>query len=252
MSSRHVPADLLEGNRRMAAVILAFVALTSIASLVLIAAFRFDVRAVASLGWLADGGDAARDLLRWGAIIDLASYLTMGVVILFVGERLRPRGAAVVAGLTTSGLGAVVVGAIGAAVLASAGPWLLADHAAGSPAAQDAARVTLDAIGRIVLAGLWGTLELSLLGAWLFGIGWLERSYAPRRAAVAMVGGVGMVAASVRTGITGRSLVEVAGPFDLLIVVAVFVGFAAFFGWLLAAAVMLWRASAAQPERDPS
>jgi hypothetical protein len=239
-------ADDERRNRPLAAVIVLFIALAAIASLVIVSAFRFDVPAVGRFSALIGGGGASLELLRWGAILDLGSYLTMGVVILFLGERLRAHSPGVVAALTTSGLGAVLVGAIGAAVLASVGPWLLSEHASGSPSVRDAARVGLDAMGRIVLAGLWGTLELSMLGAWLFGIGWLQRGGSPRQAALALFGGAAMVASSLRTGLTGRSLVEVAGPLDLIVVLATFVGFAALFGWLLAVALTLWRAPAAR------
>lgn len=205
----------------MAAVIVLLAVLEGAANPVLAAAFGFDLAAFAHFGLLLDRGPAAAELLRWGALLDMAGYLAFALVVLYVGQRLRQRNALVVASLTLSGLAALLIGAVGAVLLATVGPSLLVDYATAPTSAREAARVTLEALGRGVGAGLWGTLELALLGAWLIGVGWLLRREWPGFGGLAVLSGIGMVASSLRTGATGRTLPDVSGPLDLVIVLLI-------------------------------
>jgi hypothetical protein len=59
-----------------------------------------------------------------------------------------------------------------------------------------------------------------------------------------------MVASSLRTGATGRILVDVSGPVDLVIVLIIVGSLVLLFVWLLWLAVHLWRGPAA-PDRGP-
>jgi hypothetical protein len=169
-----------ERHRPMAAVIVLLALLEGVANPVLAAAFGFDLPAAAHFGSLLDRGPGAAELLRWGALLDMAGYLAFGLVVLYVGERLWRGNALIVASLTLSGIGAVLIGAVGAVLIATVGPSLLLDYATAPASAREAARVALEALGRGVAAGLWGTLELTLLGAWLIGVGWLLRREWPR------------------------------------------------------------------------
>lgn len=241
MADRMGGSSVWERRRPMAVVIVVFALLGGLATLVLAAALEFDLVAAGHLGSLFDLGASAVDLLRWGAFLDTVSYIALGVVILYVGERLWPRGRLIAALLTASGVAATLVGAIGAVLLATVGPALLTDYAAASPATREAARVALDALGRGVAAGLWGTLELALLGAWLLGVAWLLRREWPRFAGLAVLSGIGLLASSVRTGLTGRLVVEVAGPVDVVLVLAIAASLVLLFVWLLWLAVTLWR-----------
>ena len=225
----------------MAAFIVLVALLQAAATTVLAAAFGFDLPAAAHFGSLLDRGRGAAELMRWGALLDMAGYLALGLVVLYIGDRLWQRNRLVVASLTLSGLSAVLIGAVGAVLLATVGPSLILDHATGPASARDAARVTLDALGDGVAAGLWGTLELALLGAWQIGVGLLLRRDWPRLAGLALLSGIGMLASSLRTGATGRILTDVAGPVDLVIVVVIVASVALFFVWLLWLAGDLWR-----------
>jgi hypothetical protein len=230
-----------ERHRPMAAVIVLLVLLEGVATLVLAAAVGFDLSAAAHFGSLLDRGPGASELLRWGALLDTAGYLVLGLVVVYIGEQLWPSNALVVASLTLSGLGAVLIGAVGAVLLATVGPSLLLDYATASASAREAARVALDALGQGVAAGLWGTLELTLLGAWLIGVGWLLRRDWSRFGGLAVLSGIGMVASGLRTGATGRILVDVSGPLDLVIVLIIVGSLVLFFVWLLWLAARLWR-----------
>ena len=182
------------------------------------------------------GEDVAR-LLRWGALLDMASYLPMAVVVMYFHHRLRVRNPELVSLLTAGGLAYVLIGSIAGALLAAAGPPLIAGYAAASAEGREAARVVLAALGNAAMVGLWGTLELICIGFWYLGIGWLLRSDWRRFAVLSIVVGVGMLVASVRTGLTGRTLAEVNGPID--VVIAAPLGL--FFVWIFWLAVRLWR-----------
>src|SRR3990170_1516717 len=121
----------------MAAVIVLLAVLEGVANPVLAAAFGFDLAAFAHFGSLLDRGPAAAELLRWGALLDMAGYLAFGLVVLYVGERLRQRNALVVASLTLSGLAAFLIGAVGAVLLATVGPSLLVDYATAPTSARE-------------------------------------------------------------------------------------------------------------------
>lgn len=58
-----------------------------------------------------------------------------------------------------------------------------------------------------------------------------------------------MVASSVRTGVTGRIVVDVSGPLDLIIVLLIMASLVFLFVWLLWLAVLLWRGRPAVPRR---
>jgi hypothetical protein len=80
-----------ERHRAMAAVIVLFFAFEGLANPILAAAFGFEVAAAGQVGSLIDRDAAAVELLRWGALLDLGGYLALGLVILYVGERLWQR-----------------------------------------------------------------------------------------------------------------------------------------------------------------
>ncbi len=213
------------------------VALVIGASILLPAAYGFDLQAFAHPGSIVDKGEEVARLLRWGALLDMASYLPMAVVVIYFHHRLRQRNPELVALLTAGGLAYVLIGSISGALLAAAGPPLLAGYASASAAGQEAARVALEALGNASLVGLWGTLELICIGFWFLGIGWLLRSEWRRFAALSIVVGVAMLVASGRTGLTGRTLLEVNGPIDL----ATAAPLGLFFVWIFWLAVRLWR-----------
>jgi hypothetical protein len=55
-----------------------------------------------------------------------------------------------------------------------------------------------------------------------------------------VLSGIGMMASGLRTGATGRILVDVSGPLDLVIVLIIVGSLVLLFVWLLWLAVRLW------------
>jgi len=209
------------------------------ASILLPAAYGFDPQALAHPGSIVDKGQGVAQLLRWGALLDMASYLPFAVVVIYFHYRLRARNPERVALLTAGGLAYVLLGSVAGVLFAVVGPPLITGYATASAAGQEAARVTLEALGNAALVGLWGTLELIFIGTWFIGIGWLLRSDWRRFAMLSIVVGVAFLAASARTGLTGRTLVEINGPIDLVIAAPL----GLFFVWMLWLAARLWRGS---------
>ncbi|MBA3687509.1 MAG: DUF4386 family protein [Chloroflexi bacterium] len=227
------------GERRpsVAAAAVLSIVLGIAASILLPAAYGFDIQAIAHPGSIVDKGQGVAELLRWGALLDMASYLPMAVVVVYFHYRLRARNPELITLFTASGLAYVLIGSMAGVLLATVGPPLIEGYATASAGAQDAARVTLEALGNAALIGLWGTLELIFIGFWFIGIGWLMRSDWRRFAVLSTVVGVALLATSLRTGLTGRTLVEINGPLDLVVTAPL----GLFFVWELWLAMRLLR-----------
>jgi hypothetical protein len=227
------------GERRpfVAAAAVLSIVLVIAASILLPAAYGFDIKALAHPGSVVDKGQGVAQLLRWGALVDMLSYLPFAVLVVYFHYRLRARNPELLTLLTACGLAYVLIGSIAGVLLASAGPPLIAGYATASTGGREAARVALEAIGLATLVGLWGTLELIFIGFWFIGVGWLLRHDWRRFAILSIVVGAGMLIASARTGLTGRLVVEVNGPIDLVMDASL----SLLFVWELWLAVRLWR-----------
>jgi hypothetical protein len=164
-------------------------------------------------------------------------------VVMYFHYRLRGRNPELVALLTACGLAYVLIGSIAGVLLAAVGPPLIAGYADASPAGQEAARVTLETLGRVALVGLWGTLELIFIGFWFLGVGWLLRRDWPGFALFSIIVGVGMLASSARTGLTGRTIVDIDGPIDVLILALA----GLYIVWALWLAARLWPTASGGP-----
>lgn len=73
--------------------------------------------------------------------------------------------------LTACGLAYVLIGAMGAAILAAAWPSILASHAAAAPEEALLLRSNFALFTQLVYDGLWNTLEVLLAGVWWCGLG---------------------------------------------------------------------------------
>ncbi|HVL53157.1 MAG TPA: hypothetical protein VM344_02750 [Vitreimonas sp.] len=224
----------------IAAAAFAFIVLNNVTAVVLIfAAYRLDLQALAATASLVDLRPVDGVLFRWGMLIDMLGYLAFVPVAVFLHRRLGAiapgrREQGWVGVLTFCGVGFALIGAIGAAIFASAGAYLVETATGGWAGPAD---VTFGALAASVYVGLWGMLELLLYGIWLVGVGWLVRGEGRTFGWTAVIGGVGMLAYSARTMLTGEPPIPFDGWLDILI--AVGVGLALL--WLLWLAVRLWR-----------
>ena len=124
------------GERRpfVAAAAVASIVLGIGASILLPAAYGFDLQALAHPGSIVDKGQGIAQLLRWGALLDMASYLPMAVVVVYFHYRLRERKPELVALLTACGLAYVLIGSIAGVLMATVGPPLISGYATASAA----------------------------------------------------------------------------------------------------------------------
>jgi hypothetical protein len=163
-----------------AAALLVTVVLGTVSNLLFLGAFRFRRDWFDDPSLMVTGGAESAAFLRWASITDLFSYyLPTAVVALALGFALRPHGPVLARASMMAGLAYVLAGAIGAAVLATAGPMLL--HEYEQPGADRAAiAITFAVLIDVVFRAIWQLLNGVLLGVWWFGIGRLTRAEQPR------------------------------------------------------------------------
>ena len=124
---------------------------------------------------LSVGADGA-SLSRWGMILDmLGYYLPLLPVALFLWRWLGPRDPDWVLFYTSCGLGYILIGAIGAAILAAVHPPLINAYAQASVEQRPVLETVFSAVWNMVYGGMWNILEVLLAGIWFLGIGLLLR-----------------------------------------------------------------------------
>jgi len=104
-------------------------------------------------------------------VLSLGYYLIVLPLLVLLGQRLRSVNSDLAALASLAGFGYVLVGAIGAALLALIDPRLMDQYVTGSPAQRQTIAVVFDAITRGVAGGLWNVLEQVLLAGGLIGMG---------------------------------------------------------------------------------
>ena len=124
---------------------------------------------------LSVGADGAR-LLGWGLILDMFSYyLPLLPVALFLLHWLSPKSPNWVRFYTFCGVGYILIGAIGATILAATYPPLIRAYGQASAPQQVVLETIFGTITDLVYGGLWNILEVLLAGVWFIGIGLLLR-----------------------------------------------------------------------------
>ena len=203
-----------------------------VALVAFLAAYRFDTERLTDLPSIVGDRDAAA-ALRWAGLIDMSAYLPVAPVVIYFHRRMADRAPDLIGLLTFCGLAYVLLGSLGGTLFATVGPPLVEDG-------SDAARVTFAAFATMVAVGLWGTLELIGFGVWLVGVGWLLRAQSPAFGWLAIVAGIGSLLSAARTGMTGRSVGDLPGPLDFVVVGLLglalpwlaWLGFRLYRGWL--------------------
>ena len=224
-------------TRRVVAVCAWLAAVLPLVALVaFLAAYRFDAGRLTDLPSIVE--DRAAAALRWAGLIDMTAYLPVAPIVIYLHRRLADRGPDLIGLLTFCGLAYVLLGSLSGTLFATVGPPLIEDG-------SQAARVTFAALASVVTIGLWGTLELIGFGVWLVGVGWLLRAESSGFGTLAIVAGIGSLLSAARTGMTGRSVGDLPGLPDLVVVGLL--GLA--LPWLAWLGILLYRGWAAGPVR---
>ena len=79
-----------------------------------------------------------------------------------------------------AGLALVVIGSIGAVVMATAAPVLINQYHTASPAERQTLELVFGALYRAVVEGMWQTLETIPAAVWLLGTAIAARGRSPR------------------------------------------------------------------------
>ena len=137
-------------------------------------AMDFNMEASTNPALLLSVGADGANLWRWGMILDMFSYyLPLLPVALFLWRWLRSRNPDWVLFYTSCGLGYILVGAIGAAILAAVHPPLISAYAQAPVEQRPVLEAVFSAIGNMVYGGMWAMLDTLLVGIWFLGIGLL-------------------------------------------------------------------------------
>jgi len=141
------------------------------------AAMDFNMDAATNPALLIAVGADGASLSRWGMILDMIGYyLPLLPVALFLWRWLGSRDPDWVLFYTSCGLGYILIGAIGAAILAAVHPPLINAYAQASVEQRPVLETVFSAVWNMVYGGMWNLLEVLLAGIWFLGIGLLLRS----------------------------------------------------------------------------
>ena len=140
-------------------------------------ALDFNMEAATNPALLLSVGADGANLSRWGMILDmLGYYLPLLPVALFLWRWLGSRDPDWVLFYTSCGLGYILIGAIGAVILAAVHPPLINAYAQASVEQRPALETVFSAVWNMVYGGMWNILGELLAGTWFLGMGLLLRS----------------------------------------------------------------------------
>ena len=112
-------------------------------------------------------GPSGASLIRWGSLIDMFGYLSLAPVVLYL--RTRYSGSPQIDLFAAAGLALVLIGSIGAAAMATAAPPLISGYAMATAAQKTALVPAFATLYRVVVLGMWQTLETIPAAVWLLG-----------------------------------------------------------------------------------
>ena len=120
-------------------------------------------------------GTHGANLLRWGMILDmLGYYLPLLPVALFLQRWLEPKNPYWVRFYTICGLVYILIGAVGAGILAAVSPSLILAYGQASVEQRYVLETIFITMWNMVFGGMW-RLGGTLVGLWFLGIGLLLR-----------------------------------------------------------------------------
>jgi hypothetical protein len=132
---------------------------------------QYDFEAFADPMRLLHMADVDLKAVRAFMVLDMFGFYLLLAPIVLASHRFLARRTPWAQVLTACGLAYVLIGAIGAAILASAWPSILAAHAVAGPQEALLLRASFSLVTLLVYDGLWNMLEVLLAGAWWLGLG---------------------------------------------------------------------------------
>jgi len=163
-------------------------------------ATQFNFDAFANPALLLEMPDASPDYLRWFMYLDMFGYYLFLLPFVYYAHRKLEEKTAWASFLTFTGLGYVLIGAIGAAALAVVWPSLLIDYRLASVETREIYQANFLLANDFVAKGLWNSLEVFLCGTWWIGLGAFTVESSPLKVTTLILGlaciadGIGEVA----------------------------------------------------------
>lgn len=173
-----MPRSTSISSRAAIAFAVAAVTLELLAGLMYSAATGFSAGLTVEPSKLLASGPSGASLIHWGSLIDMLGYLSMAPVVVYLRDRYPS--ARYIDLFAAAGLAVVIIGAIGAASMATAAPALINDYVTASAAQKQALLPAFATLYRAVVLGLWQTLEAFPLTVWLLGTASAARREGPR------------------------------------------------------------------------
>jgi len=135
---------------------------------------------------LLGSGPTGASLIRWGSLIDMAGYLSIAPVVIYLRARYSTARYADL--YAAAGLALVVIGSIGAVSMATAAAPLINDYATAGAVQRQALSPAFATLYRAVVLGLWQTLETIPATVWLLGVASAARREGPQPLFLVLVG----------------------------------------------------------------
>ena len=158
----------------------------------LAAAANFRLSALSNPSSLITIGTDGAYLFRWGMVLDMFGYyVLLAPLALWLWKWLKPRGPLLMTLYTWCGLAYILVGAMGAILLAAVEPPLIIQYAQASGAQRETLHIVFTSFLNAVYLGLWNPLEALLAGIWWVGVGSLLRRERRGLGIVSILLGVG-------------------------------------------------------------
>lgn len=111
------------------------------------------------------------ELSKWSMICDMFGYYILLLpIIYYLNEYLKPKTAWHCI-ITFSGLAYVLIGSIGAAILAVAYPTAIHSFPMATSEMQKIIKANFEFVNNMVYAGMWNLLEMFFVGIWFSAIG---------------------------------------------------------------------------------
>lgn len=161
-----------ENEKKIIATISILSGALALACLVLgLMATQFDAEAFANPGKLLEMPNVNLHQLRWFMLSDMVGYYLLLLPVIFYAHSKLKYKTAWASFFTSLGFGYVLIGSIGAAVLAVLWPSLIEKHSIASATMQPIYEAEFMVTADFVVKGLWNYLEVLLGGIWWLGIG---------------------------------------------------------------------------------
>ncbi|MBL7828724.1 MAG: hypothetical protein JNJ57_18965, partial [Saprospiraceae bacterium] len=115
--------------------------------------------------------------LRWGWFLDIPGYyLLLAPAVIHLHHWLSPKAQLHSKLFAFFGLGYILTGALGAAVLTGATQPLFAAYGSGDPVQQIAVAQVYAGTVHAVMDGIWNMFSMLMGAIWWVGVGWLLRT----------------------------------------------------------------------------